>query len=80
MRKNKIIKIVNVRQVVVFMEGHGLFLVSESHSGDETLVFPSNLKGEMVKNREVDGAKYAKLCEFLNDLLFSEDWEPVTWD
>ena len=39
MQDNRIVKILNERQIVVKMGEWGLFLVSESILGDETLVF-----------------------------------------
>ena len=75
--KIKLVKFRNNRQVLIRHEDHGLFLVSESKWGDETLVFRSNEDAEIIDCNEVDGASGDKLCDFLNWMLFEAvDWQP----
>ena len=75
MQDNRIVKILNERQIVVKMGEWGLFLVSESILGDETLVF-DYVEGSKSLGWEVDGAKDVKIGDFLTKMLRDDEWMP----
>ena len=75
MQDNRIVKILNERQIVVKMGEWGLFLVSESILGDETLVF-DYVEGSKSLGWEVDGAKDVKIGDFLTEMLRDDEWMP----
>tara|TARA_R100000234_G_scaffold43714_1_gene25879 strand:- start:1144 stop:1401 length:258 start_codon:yes stop_codon:yes gene_type:complete len=76
MQDNRIVKILNERQIVVKMGEWGLFLVSESTRGDETLVFDYKEGVKQFYGFEVDGAKDVKIGDFLTEMLRDDEWMP----